>query len=368
MRKDFKKCIIIFIVFSVVLLASCSNTQGTKTVNKDVVQSGGDTITIIGLQEGGIKVPVDEIKALEKVTKDVISISSSGEENEMNVTGGLLEELLQKHKVSLKDLEGLRFVATDGYSIDIPKDIVQSRDIILAYEIDGEPLHEESKPIRTIIPDERAMYWVSQLSEIQLIGTSKSSESKEESTLSNLIFLDSAITALETVNYGETDDKAIKTADLLDKYGQEKGGEVFIKASDDFEKSESNQVFSEAFIKITGENTPMLGAPDMPKGMTVKDLLWFSVGDTAFLSVEKALQVSNLIKGDGVSLGLVLEDTGLSGETYELTALDGYSVEVSSDDVSQGIINKGDDGIISISFPNLDKGSSVKDLLSIKIK
>ena len=96
MRKDFKKCIIIFIVFSVVLLASCSNTQGTKTVNKDVVQSGGDTITIIGLQEGGIKVPVDEIKALEKVTKDVISISSSGEENEMNVTGGLLEELLQK--------------------------------------------------------------------------------------------------------------------------------------------------------------------------------------------------------------------------------------------------------------------------------
>ena len=367
MEKGFRKWGIIFIVFCITLLTACNNGQGTETTSKDVAQGGNDTITITGLQEGNIKVSVDEIKELEKITKDVISISSSGEEKEMNVTGGLLEELLQKRNVSLKDLDGLRFVALDGYSIDIPKDIVQSRDIMLGYKIDGQPLDKELEPIRIIIPDERAMYWVSQLAEIQLIGTSEPAKS-EEDTLSNLIFLDSAITTLETVNYGDTEDEAIKTSDLLDSYTQGKGGEVYLKASDNFEKSESNEVFSDAFIKITGENVPMLGAPDMPKGMTVKDLLWFTVGDTAFLSVEKACEVSSLMEGDSVSLGLILEDIGLSGETYEFTAIDGYSVEVSSDDVSQGIINRGEDGNISISFPKLGKSKSVKNLLSIKIK
>lgn len=367
MREKIKKCAMILLVLSAVLLTSCSNTQSTSISNQDPEQGASDEVTITGLKEGDIKVSLEDIKGLEQVTKDVISISSSGEKNEMNVTGGLLEELLQKHKASLKDLEGLRFVARDGYSIDIPKDIVQSRDIILAYEMDGKPLEEESKPLRTIIPDERAMYWVSQLSEIQIIGASASSSPEKESTLSSLIFLDSAINTLETVKYGETDDKAIKTSDLMDKYVEAKGGEVYIKASDDFEKSESNQVFSEAFIKITGENAPMLGAPDMPKGMTVKDLLWFRVGDRAFLSVDKALQVSSLMKDEGLSLEMILKDIGLNGEAYELTAVDGYSVEILSDDLSQGIIKK-EDGIVSVTFANLEKNKSVKDLLSITIK
>ena len=104
------------------------------------------------------------------VNKDVVSVSSSGEETEMNVSGGLLGELLEIHGISQIELNGIRVTAVDGYSMEIPSEVLKNRDIILAYEIDGKPLLEKNRPVRIIIPGERAMYWVSAVSTIEISG------------------------------------------------------------------------------------------------------------------------------------------------------------------------------------------------------
>lgn len=373
LKKHCKKRGGIFIAFVMAfLLVSCSSTQDTESSNGEVAQSDQNVITITGLEGGDIEVSVDEIKQLERVEGDLKSISSSGETKKTNITGGRLEELLEKHNTSLKNMDGLRFIAKDEYAIDIPKEILENRDIILAYEIDGKPLHEKAQPIRTVVPEERSMYWVQGLSEIELVKAEESTAGEKSSSIGKLILLDSAITTLETVDYEyyEEVDEAIRTSDLLNSYAKEdKDQEVYLKASDNLEKSESNEIFKEAFIKTTGENAPMLGSPNMPKGMTVKNLLWFTIGDTKFLSMEKALEMPDLAAEQGVSLRLVLEDIGLkNGEAYVFTALDGSSIEISSEDAKEGILEKEEDGSVLLSFPNLHKKNSVKELLSIEVK
>src|SRR5699024_9063239 len=121
------RMVIIIAVIMLLMLTACGKETGTQPSNADIP----DEITILGLGDEDVQVSVDDIKQLEKVNKDVISISSSGEENEMNVSGGLLEELLQQHGKSQKDLSGIRVVAIDGYSIDIPSEVLKNRDVIL---------------------------------------------------------------------------------------------------------------------------------------------------------------------------------------------------------------------------------------------
>ena len=55
-------------------------------------------------------------------------------------------------------VECLRFVAGDGYMMEVPKKWWLP-DIILAYEIDTSP-YRKTKPVRAIVPEERSMYWV----------------------------------------------------------------------------------------------------------------------------------------------------------------------------------------------------------------
>lgn len=305
------------------------------------------------------------------VNKDVISVSSSGEETELNVSGGLLEELLNKHGISQTELSGIRVTAIDGYSMEIPSEILKNRDIMLAYEINGEPLFKENRPIRIIVPGERAMYWVGAVSAIGVVGEKETAVSRQSEKI--LIF-DTAILDLDKRDYKyyEDLDKAVKIGDLLSKFLPKGEEQVLIKAADGLERNETRETFKNAFIKITGKNSPMFLSPDLPKGMHIKDLLWFSSEGVTFLTMDKALEIYNKsTQGgiEGISLKEALEDIGLKqGDTYIFTADDEYSVEISKDDIHRGILYKIDDGSTRVSFEGLPKNTTVKNLLSIETK
>lgn len=370
MRSISKKLRVIIMTLIIMLVfTGCNKEANTNTSGRDIP----DKITIVGLDNEESEVNLDDIKKLEKVNSDVISISSSGEENEMNVTGGLLEELLQKHDISQKDLSGIRFIASDGYSIDVPDTVLKSRDIILAYEVDGEPLFEDSQPIRVVVPDERAMYWVKKLEKIELIMDEDPQVDNQEA--SKLIILDSTLSKLKEVDYEyyKDMDKAVTIDELLTEFSlDDLNDKVFIKAGDGLEKTEANKVFRDAYIKTTGEGSPMFTSPDMPKGMTVKNILWFSVGDTSFLSVKSAMESFDKADLDGVEgilLKDILKDLKLDLEgTYTFTSVDGYSVDIIANDLQSGILYMIEDGKVTVEFTELDKRTTVKDLLSIEIK
>lgn len=359
-----------FILISMMILALTSCNKAVKTGNKNSETS--NKICISGLEKENIEVKVDEIKKLKKVNKDVVAVTSSGERNEMNVSGGLLEELLGKYNKSQKNLSIVRFIATDGYSIDIPKEVLENRDIILAYEIDGKPLFEDSQPLRIIIPDERAMYWVKGLNKIEIVENDKKQGNKE---IDKIIIFDTAILDLkqEDYKYYESVDKAIKTNDLLTSHASDNiEDEIFIKAADGLEKSESNKVFRDAYIKTTGKDSPIFLSSDMPKGMTVKDILWFSTGSTSFLSISKSFEYFDESNSDnikGILFKDIMDDIDLTkGNTYIFVAKDGYKVEVSSEDANNCILYKNEDNKVVVYFSGLEKSTSVKDLLFIEVK
>ncbi len=345
------------------LLHSISKISTTE----DITEEG---ITLVGIGGGDIKVTVDKIKELKKINKDVVLISSSGEETKFNVSGGLLKELLEKHGISQTELAGIRVTATDGYSMEIPSEVLKNRDIILAYEVDGRLLLKEDKHIKIVVPGERTMYWVRGVSTIEIAG----GETAVSKQVEKVLIFDAVISGLDKheYEYYKNLDKAIKVNDLLNKFVQEGKEQVFIKAADGLQRSETKETFKSAFIKITGKESPMFLSPDLPEGMHVKSILWFSSEGVAFLTMDKALETySRLTQGDieGISLEEVLEDIDLKqADSYIFTASDEHSVEISKDDIHKGILYKIDDGSTKVSFEGLAKNTTVKDLLSIEVK
>lgn len=366
-----EKKIFLFLLFTLILLLTACSSSNTSDVeiSKDVNSDLKNEIIITGLTEDELILTVEEIRELETVSKEVTSVNSSGEEKTFEATGTLLQNILEQQGFSQRDLMGIRFVAGDGYSIEVPKDILDKRDIILVYEIDGAPLESKSLPLRVVIPDERAMYWVGNLKTIEVL------EGVEKSEVSKILFLETLKETmnLEDYNYYNSVDKAIKTQDLLKNTEADNISEtVYIKAADGLEKNETLSNFEVAYIKMTGSDIPTFLSPDMPKGMYVKDIFYFSYDTTAWISYEKAqekLENLDVEKVKGIKVVDVLKEiTFAEDQTYIFMATDGYVVEIDANDLSKGILYQDEKGRLNVFFEGLPKNTRVKDLLSIEVK
>jgi hypothetical protein len=327
----------------------------------------GEKIVISGLESTDIEVTVEEIKDLEPVTVDATAVSSSGEENQYTVTGPLLDDLLKKHGKSQSDLAGIRLVAGDGYSIEVPPEVLQSRDLILAHTIDGQPLDEKTKPIRAVIPEERAMYWIRNLIKIEVLEGAPQAEVGKVYILETLISQASA----EDYTYYESTDRAVKVEELLALLGlDDLPDTASFVASDGFEKNEQLDIFSKGYIKFTGEDAPLFLSPDLPKGMYIKNIYLCTMGDTALVSQEMAAEVLGTKEVEdkaGVDLKELINGTGLAdADKYLITAADGYTVEILREDREKGVVFKNSKGQITTFFEGLPKNTQVKDFLSIE--
>jgi hypothetical protein len=327
----------------------------------------GEKIVISGLESADIEVTVEEIKGLEPVTVEATSVSSTGKENHYMVTGPLFDDLLKKYGKSQKDLTAIRLVAGDGYSIEVPPEVLQSRDLILAHTIDGKPLDERTRPIRAVIPEERSMYWIRNLVRIEILESAPKAEVGRVYILETLISQANA----EDYTYYESTDKAVRVEELLDLLGLENLPDTasFI-AADGFEKNEQLDIFSDGYIKFTGEGAPLFLSPDLPKGMHIKSIYLCTIGDIALVSQQMAEQVigtEQVEDKEGVDLKELLNQTGLAdADKYLLTAADGYTVEITREDREKGVVFKNSKGQITVFFEGLPKSTQVKDFLSIE--
>jgi len=322
---------------------------------------------ISNLKEQDITISVEKLKDLPVVTKDVTSVDSSGDEDDYTVKGAFFSDLLDSIGADQQDLKAVRLLAGDGYSIELPEPILKNRQIILAYEINGEPLPEKTKPVRVIIPEERAMYWIKNLTKINVIEQVKTVD------IDSVLVMETAISNVEKVDYTyyESEDKAVKVANLADslELSTDKRTVAF-KAADGYEKDEKVDIFREGYIKITGDHAPMFLSPDLPKGMYVKDLLFVGYGSSALASIDSAMKAFETVTIDGtkgVTLANFVKEAELtSAEKYKLTAVDGYSVEVSAQDMENGIVYLEDGEMVRCAFSDLSKKFWVKNLLSIE--
>ena len=227
----------------------------------------------------------------------------------------------------------MRIVATDGYSINVPKDILAARDIILAYEMDGKALDKDNSPIRVFIPNERAMYWVRMVSDLQMEKT------MEKGKVTGIVVMDSAYKNADYEDYELIGQKykTINIYNIIKSYPGSGGDIVLMNAADGLLKNETLQNFLKGAINMSGDNTPEFISSVLPSGMFVKNLMLFKYGGNAFVFVsklygkEKDLNLQTLIQScdmqDAAGYTLAFKD----GKTKDIIARDLSSWKVEYD-------------------------------------
>ncbi|MDY0016621.1 MAG: molybdopterin-dependent oxidoreductase [Candidatus Delongbacteria bacterium] len=349
---NFFKNTILLISIVLVMFAGCSKVKETqKNVNESFLIAAG---------EKEITVKVSELSnSFDPLNTDVISINSSGEENKMNVTGVPLREVLRSNGIDLTSFNSVRPVSGDGYSIEIPEDILKKREVLLAYKIDGEPINEKSKPVRIIVPDERAMYWARNVVKIELLNKKESVETGK------IVFLETAYKNLEQTKYMYQDsfDPAVKLSELLSKYGSTSGNELYFVSRDGLKRTETKENALVSLIKISGNASPLFLSPDLPGGMFIKEIALFKHDNICFFSLESFQNTTESTDGS-LNINEIMKKTEIGeSEIYQISSLDGIKTKVSAKDLEGSKITL-KDGIYSLIFS--DGSKTVNNILSIE--
>jgi len=186
----------------------------------------------------------------------------------------LLETILQSRGLSQKDFDSATATATDGYSITVPGKLLQSRDILIAFETNGEAIAP-----RFVVPEERAMYWVKLLHTIALAGPMEPGPIVKVIALADLI--DVLKDQAEDYQYLGSICKALPLSLVLEM-GIFSGVDtdfVTIKSTDGLTKTEQYATFAAQMLLFEGTaDAPLYIGRDLPAGMRVKNVESFQVG------------------------------------------------------------------------------------------
>lgn len=327
-------------------------------------EANEDSVSFI-YRTGERKFSLHEIMSMDEIREEIITRDDSGNiEKSFSVRGVLLARMLDYLGEDINNLSAVRIEARDGYAVEIPRDILGKRKIILAYEMEGQPLFKGSKPIRVFVPQEEEMYWIKQAVRVHLIYSEENSGNNE---ISRIIFMETRFMDLDREDYGKDGLKAVKTTDLMP--GVKENESISLLASDGLKKNENYDVFSRGLIVIEGEDAPSFRGHDIQKGMHVKNLLWAGTGETGFLSI---IQAKNIFSENAVAdqRGILLKDIAdkfrlRTAEIYILESKDGTVTEISLKDMEKGIAFYAENANVSCVFEDVFEGKPIEDVVSI---
>lgn len=364
-KKLFTNSIVLFLAIAVLLFSGCTLKNADQSSAIQGQESGGITITYSGKD---IQVNSEEFKQFQVVEKEVPAISKTDGEVKRKVKGYLLEDVIKKYTgKSLKELQGISFTAGDNYFIEVPPEVLSSREIMLAFEIDGKPLAEDEKPFRSVVPGEFEMYWVKNLVKIEIV------EGRVSEAVKNIIFIDNLAEVYQPTDYdyyGSMDKAVSLKVVIAETSAQVKNDNVYILAADGMEKNEKPANFIKGYLKLTGDDSPAFVSEEIPKGMWVKSIYYFLYGDLAFFSAKSSFVKLKAQKSEdtggkySVNLKEVFDVCGIAdSDKYIFSATDDYEVEINSADIQKGYLYFEDDGSLSLAFKDLPKNTTVKHLL-----
>lgn len=227
-------------------VAQCIRDAGGNPREYDYVPvselSAKQEITFEGLKGGDKTYTGEQIKALPMVETNAVSVNASGEETPLTCKGVLLETILTDCGTSQLDYGSIILTASDGYSIEIPAEVLQKRDIIIAYEVNGEACN-----LRSVVPEERAMYWVKFIDSIALCNPVEKLETTQ------IVLLETAVKGCTETDYKYYDsmDKAVSVSQLFETYITEKADFVALSAIDGWGKNDKYDTVVMQFIKTT---------------------------------------------------------------------------------------------------------------------
>ena len=317
------------VLMLIMMLSACQNAQVSSS-SQSKSKSDNESpqgIVFKGVWDEDRTFLAEEIKAFEPYEALIKSSTSNGEIKETQVKGTLLKDILAENSADIEDFETVRIVSSDGYEIIVPTDVFKNREIILSYEENGKEYEGDLGAFRSVVPDERAMYWVKGVVLLDF------SENVESSNIEKMVFLDNVgeYLELEDYTYYEATDKAIKISDLVEKcvkLGDETSGTLI--ASDGLKDDKDIKTLNDGYLKLTGEFAPLFTSPDMPKGMQIKGLSYLKIGNTSFASVSAL--------GGEIDLKSILKDGSLDDSSYLAYDIDGNETVIEGKAINSSVL------------------------------
>ncbi|HQO08726.1 MAG TPA: molybdopterin-dependent oxidoreductase [Clostridiales bacterium] len=330
------------------IIQGCAKTDVPK-------QNEADKFIISGAG-GDVSVTIAElIKDYKPVTMTVTSVNSSGEKNQLKVTGALFKDVLKSKGIDPASFSTVRTISGDSYSIEIPEEIISAREIVLVYKIDGEFLNEKSRPLKIVIPDERAMYWARNVVKIELI------QRKHTVMTDKIVFLESAYKNLKQTKYlyYENNDLAVSVKDLLSAYSPASDSGLCFITTDSLKRTETKENAMISFIKFTGKGKPLFLSPDLPGGMYIKNVVLFKQQNVCYYSLESAM-----LQNPSLTLPDIFKTSEFAESVeYRLTTLTGDTITASGDELRSCKISF-ESSAYSCLFDGKEK--PLKDILTVE--
>ncbi len=374
MIKYIKNTILMAILFiiAIMFLICCRKERyyrdDAETVNKNGKMLNGPDNGLIKIsdKDGEEEVSIKDIMALEAVNEEIITRDDKGNvEREYTVKGVLFDDLVRFLGKDYEDISSIKLNAKDGYMVEIPEPVIRKKRIILAYEMDNKPLFEKSKPIRVFIPGEEEMYWARGIVKISI---KYYEDDPGDAQISKLVFLETKLSLLDKSDYQQSGQKAVKASDILDD--AQFSETVFFSASDGLEKNEDLTTFIKGFLITEGEDAPSFKGPDIKLGMHVKNIVWFSSGDTGYFSFYQGAKIFDSEEFAGHK-GILLRRIGeryhlRNAKIYLIKSLDGKSTELKAEDYEKAVIFQRAGEGISIIFGAINAPVVTANIISVE--
>ena len=152
---------IVILLVTAMLLYMCS--CGTDDI--DISGYSDAEIALEGISEETAAVTVKQLKAMDCHT--IKTESTSDKIGVVKATGVWLSDVLSEYGLEQGDFSRITIYGTDEYSAPLYKDFLKENRIMLAFGIDGQPLDENSAPVRIIIPESDSAYWTRMVNRIK---------------------------------------------------------------------------------------------------------------------------------------------------------------------------------------------------------
>lgn len=318
--------------FTVLLLALALLISGCTGEDQSAGALGDWNLQIVG-DSLDITLDAAAMASREQIALECTNVSSTGEVVTTQIEGFSFGDLLAENGLEQASLSEITFVCADGYEMMIPAEIFKAKDIIIMLKQDGEPL---TAP-RSAIPDERAMFWAKDLTQIKIAGDGGAAPAAQGETANaaeKIIFFRQAASAMEAVEVQYKNaaiDGNYSLNDFADAYlGGVPEGTVNLTATDGFEKTESASAFFANYLLLENnqqmEGAPRSWSPEVGEGMNTKFLDLAVIGGNA------------VYFGAQTPVGELLAAAGLNADNYKFVASDGYEVEIPAAAISSGTI------------------------------
>lgn len=154
-----KRFIVLFITVILLYMCSC----GTDDI--DISGYSDAEIALEGISDETAAVTVKQLKAMDCHT--IKTESTSDKIGVVKATGVWLSDVLSEYGLEQGDFSRITIYGTDEYSAPLYKDFLKENRIMLAFGIDGQPLDEDSAPVRIIIPESDSAYWTRMVNRIK---------------------------------------------------------------------------------------------------------------------------------------------------------------------------------------------------------